>query len=109
MTWRVSSRRNSRNPSIGRSARSASTTRSDARVLAPDLHTERSHDTQDHPLGVDVCLICFNGGCLDRKRQHALTHVEKTGHTFTLNVKRKLKPSANRVRSAALPTSTAIL
>ena len=54
---------------------------------------------QDGPLGVDVCLTCFNGGCLDKDRHHARSHVAKSGHEFTLNVKRKLKPSANRVRS----------
>ena len=53
---------------------------------------------QDQPLGVDVCLSCFNGGCLDRDRAHMRLHVLKSGHTFTLNVKRKMKPSSNRVR-----------
>lgn len=41
--------------------------------------------------------MCFNGGCLSPERHHARTHFEKTGHAFTLNVKRKLKPSSQRV------------
>ena len=52
---------------------------------------------QDGPLGIDVCLTCFNGGCLDPDRHHALTHYEKTGHRFALNVKRRRKPSSKRV------------
>lgn len=52
---------------------------------------------QDTPSGIDVCLSCFNGGCLDNERHHARTHVKKSGHTFTLNIKRKLRPSSQRV------------
>ncbi|KAI0816905.1 ubiquitinyl hydrolase [Trametes gibbosa] len=67
--------------------------------LSQSVHREectQCFDNQDSPLGVDVCLTCFNGGCLDKDRHHARSHVAKTGHSFTLNVKRKLKPSANR-------------
>ncbi|KAF5371409.1 hypothetical protein D9615_009657 [Tricholomella constricta] len=53
-------------------------------------------DSQDLPLGVEVCLACFNGGCSGPEKHHARTHVQKSGHTFTLNVKRRLKPSAQR-------------
>ena len=52
---------------------------------------------QDGPLGIDVCLTCFNGGCLGADRNHALTHYKKTGHKFVLNVKRRRKPSSKRV------------
>ncbi|KAF8877415.1 hypothetical protein BD779DRAFT_1557507 [Infundibulicybe gibba] len=52
--------------------------------------------SQDSPSGVEVCLACFNGGCLDATRHHAQTHVQKSGHYFTLNVKRRNKPSAQR-------------
>lgn len=52
---------------------------------------------QDGLLGIDVCLTCFNGGCLDENRQHAFTHYKKTGHKFALNVKRRRKPSSRRV------------
>lgn len=57
-----------------------------------------SNQLQDGPLGIDVCLTCFNGGCLGSERHHASTHYRKSGHQFTLNIKRKLKPSAQRVR-----------
>jgi len=52
---------------------------------------------QDGPLGIDVCLACFNGGCLDPNRHHALTHYKKSGHKFALNVKRRRKSSSRRV------------
>jgi len=58
---------------------------------------------QDGPLGIDVCLTCFNGGCLDTERHHALIHYQKTGHKFALNVKRRRKPSSRRVCSDHLP------
>ncbi|KIP02239.1 hypothetical protein PHLGIDRAFT_32271 [Phlebiopsis gigantea 11061_1 CR5-6] len=67
--------------------------------LSQSVHREectQCFDNQDQPLGVDVCLGCFNGGCLDRDRAHMRLHVAKTGHAFTVNVKRKMKPSANR-------------
>ncbi|CDO69813.1 hypothetical protein BN946_scf184803.g11 [Trametes cinnabarina] len=69
--------------------------------LSQSVHREectQCFDNQDSPLGIDVCLTCFNGGCLDKDRHHARTHVAKTGHAFALNVRRRLKPSANRVR-----------
>ncbi|KAF7322425.1 Ubiquitin carboxyl-terminal hydrolase [Mycena chlorophos] len=59
-------------------------------------------DNQDGPLGVDVCLSCFNGGC-SGDRHHIRTHLQKTGHRFTLNVKRKLKPSTKRVEDEEPP------
>ena len=66
--------------------------------LSQSVHREectQCFDNQDLPLGVDVCLSCFNGGCIndDPSRQHAHLHHEKLGHPFSLNVKRKLKPS----------------
>ncbi|KAE9393596.1 ubiquitin carboxyl-terminal hydrolase 14 [Gymnopus androsaceus JB14] len=67
--------------------------------LSQSVHREectQCFDDQDSPLGIDVCLTCFNGGCLDSERHHASTHYRKSGHQFTLNVKRKLKPSAQR-------------
>ncbi|TBU25653.1 ubiquitin carboxyl-terminal hydrolase 14 [Dichomitus squalens] len=74
--------------------------------LSQSVHREectQCFDNQDSPLGVDVCLTCFNGGCLDKERHHARSHVAKTGHSFTLNVKRKLKPSANRAEDEEPP------
>ncbi|KAA1476327.1 ubiquitin carboxyl-terminal hydrolase 14 [Dentipellis sp. KUC8613] len=74
--------------------------------LSQAVHREectQCFDNQDNPLGIDVCLTCFNGGCLNPERHHARTHFEKTGHRFTLNVKRKLKPSAQRADEEAPP------
>ncbi|KLO19657.1 ubiquitinyl hydrolase [Schizopora paradoxa] len=53
-------------------------------------------DNQDSADGIDVCLTCFNGGCLGAERHHARTHFEKSGHSFTLNVKRKAKAPPRR-------------
>ncbi|KAL0959107.1 hypothetical protein HGRIS_014404 [Hohenbuehelia grisea] len=67
--------------------------------LSQSVHREdctQCFDNQDSPFGIDVCLSCFNGGCLDSERHHARTHVQKLHHPFTLNVKRKAKPSAQR-------------
>ncbi|KAI0055329.1 ubiquitin carboxyl-terminal hydrolase 14 [Artomyces pyxidatus] len=67
--------------------------------LSQAVHREectQCFDNQDGPLGIDVCLTCFNGGCLDGERHHARTHFEKTGHSFSLNVKRRPKPSSKR-------------
>ncbi|KAH7911744.1 hypothetical protein BJ138DRAFT_1149823 [Hygrophoropsis aurantiaca] len=66
--------------------------------LSQSVHREectQCFDNQDSTLGVDVCLTCFNGSCLDQDRHHSRTHVLRSGHTFTLNVKRlpKQKPS----------------
>jgi hypothetical protein len=66
-------------------------------------------DNQDGPLGVDVCLVCFNGACLDPARHHARTHAANTGHAFTLNVRRVPKPSSNRVRVLSLPKRALML
>ncbi|EMD41286.1 hypothetical protein CERSUDRAFT_109886 [Gelatoporia subvermispora B] len=74
--------------------------------LSQSVHREectQCFDNQDQPLGIDVCLTCFNGGCLGQERHHARTHVRKTGHEFTLNIKRKLKPSANRAEDEEPP------
>ncbi|KAJ3522864.1 hypothetical protein NM688_g8810 [Phlebia brevispora] len=68
-------------------------------VLPPSRRfgaTQPPKAVADQPLGIDVCLSCFNGGCLDSERSHMRLHVAKSGHTFTVNIRRKLKPSANR-------------
>ena len=62
------------------------------------------HDSQipqDGPLGIDICLSCFNGGCLSPERHHAHTHAKNTGHQFTLNIKRLPRPRPKRVRHRA--------
>ncbi|KAI8967306.1 hypothetical protein BDF20DRAFT_966026 [Mycotypha africana] len=56
-------------------------------------------DSQDGAEGIDVCLSCFNGGCLDKERHHALTHYQLSGHPLTLNIKRKLCKTSNTKRT----------
>lgn len=49
--------------------------------------------SQDDELGVDVCLSCFQAGCLEPGRDHARGHRSLfPDHSFTLNVKRREKP-----------------
>ncbi|VDC03208.1 unnamed protein product [Peniophora sp. CBMAI 1063] len=67
--------------------------------LSQSVHREectQCFDNQDTEHGVDVCLHCFNGGCLSTERHHARDHATKTGHRFALNVRRRLKPSSHR-------------
>ncbi|CDH49949.1 ubiquitin carboxyl-terminal hydrolase 14 [Lichtheimia corymbifera JMRC:FSU:9682] len=45
-------------------------------------------DSQDGPEGIDVCLTCFNGGCVDPERKHAQLHHDKTGHPLVVNIRR---------------------
>ncbi|TPX36157.1 hypothetical protein SmJEL517_g01651 [Synchytrium microbalum] len=48
---------------------------------------------RDLPQGVDVCLSCFNGGCLANDRNHALSHFLKNPtHAIVLNIRRVKKP-----------------
>jgi len=51
---------------------------------------------KDSPNGIEICLSCFNGGCIDQARRHAVVHVQKSGHRFTLNVKRRAKASQSK-------------
>ncbi|KAI8342975.1 hypothetical protein BC941DRAFT_410122 [Chlamydoabsidia padenii] len=48
-------------------------------------------DSQDLPEGIDVCLTCFNGGCVSSERQHAQLHYNKTNHPLTVNIRRIVK------------------
>ncbi|KAF8837566.1 ubiquitinyl hydrolase [Paxillus ammoniavirescens] len=66
--------------------------------LSQPVHREectQCFDNQDGDEGVDVCLVCFNGSCLGQDRHHTRTHVSRSGHSFTLNVKRTPKPKSN--------------
>ena len=59
-------------------------------------------DNQDSPLGLDVCLACFNGGCpVGSVNQHSLLHAQKTGHAVVVNIRRvrKALPTTSRVSS----------
>ncbi|KAI9303229.1 hypothetical protein BJ944DRAFT_204701 [Cunninghamella echinulata] len=49
-------------------------------------------DSQDFPEGIDVCLTCFNGGCVSTDRQHAKLHYNKTFHPLAVNIRRVIKP-----------------
>jgi ubiquitin carboxyl-terminal hydrolase 5/13 len=52
-------------------------------------------DSIDDPVGLDVCLYCFNGGCPDN-HQHSQLHVKTSGHPLVVNIKRTRKPQAAR-------------
>lgn len=55
-------------------------------------------DDQDGPEGIDVCLLCFNGGCTGNgDREHSRLHFQKTGHAIVANVKRRRKPRPDQV------------
>ncbi|KAK4194816.1 putative ubiquitin carboxyl-terminal hydrolase [Triangularia verruculosa] len=47
-------------------------------------------DSIDDPAGLDVCLKCFNGGCVG-DRQHAKLHSTSRGHPLVLNIRRTRK------------------
>ncbi|KAG1835835.1 hypothetical protein DFJ58DRAFT_867410 [Suillus subalutaceus] len=66
--------------------------------LSQSVHREectQCFDNQDGPAGIDVCLVCFNGSCLDSDRHHTRNHVLRSGHSFTLNIKRTPKKKAS--------------
>lgn len=48
-------------------------------------------DSIDEDYGLNVCLYCFNGGCVSPSRDHALLHYETVKHPLALNIKRKRK------------------
>lgn len=53
--------------------------------------------------GVDVCLSCFNGGCPSEERHHSRNHQQRSGHPFTLNIRRRPKPTIKRDDGAEPP------
>ncbi|KAI9271509.1 hypothetical protein BDA99DRAFT_297871 [Phascolomyces articulosus] len=64
-------------------------------LKAPSVYTQvhkeectQCFDNQDGSEGIDVCLTCFNGGCIDPTRDHARNHFKLTGHPLTLNIRR---------------------
>lgn len=74
-----------------------------ARLVAPTfqpVHREectRCFDSQDGPLGIDLCLTCFNGSCpAASAHDHAQLHYSQSGHAIALNIRRTLKPKAPR-------------
>ncbi|KAI9328678.1 hypothetical protein DFJ73DRAFT_800540 [Zopfochytrium polystomum] len=69
-------------------------------VRVPSLH-DRVHkeectqcfDSQDGENGVNVCLTCFNGGCMGNDdRNHSFLHYQNHKHPFVLNIRRVEKP-----------------
>ncbi|KAG0141602.1 hypothetical protein CROQUDRAFT_110388 [Cronartium quercuum f. sp. fusiforme G11] len=60
-------------------------------------------DSQDSPLGIDVCLTCFNGGCAQSGFHHAQVHALKHVHLLALNIRRIRKPQVQRSPSAEPP------
>ncbi|KAI8870087.1 ubiquitinyl hydrolase [Ramicandelaber brevisporus] len=58
-------------------------------------------DTHDDDLGINVCLSCFNGGCLDPQRAHAETHYRKSAHPLALNIRRVPRQATAAAAAAA--------
>ncbi|KAF9043207.1 hypothetical protein BJ165DRAFT_1483335 [Panaeolus papilionaceus] len=59
--------------------------------LSQSVHREectQCFDNQDLEHGIDICLSCFNGGCVGAERHHARTHAAKSGHKLSLNIRR---------------------
>ncbi|KAG0247981.1 hypothetical protein BG011_000665 [Mortierella polycephala] len=54
------------------------------------------YDSPDNEGGLDVCLSCYNGGCTDPDRYHAIQHYTKTSHPLVLNIKRVKLPKDAR-------------
>ncbi|KAI7858439.1 hypothetical protein BDC45DRAFT_498365 [Circinella umbellata] len=64
-------------------------------LKAPSVYTQvhkeectQCFDSQDGSEGIDVCLTCFNGGCIASERDHARNHFNLTGHPLALNIRR---------------------
>ncbi|CEP16653.1 hypothetical protein [Parasitella parasitica] len=60
-------------------------------------------DNQDGPEGIDVCLTCFNGGCVNKDRHHALTHSQLTGHPLAVNIRRITVTNPNKRNNENAP------
>jgi len=48
-------------------------------------------DSVDDACGIDVCLVCFNAGCVAEDRNHAHLHHRRSGHPIALNIRRTPK------------------
>ncbi|CAG8499164.1 5681_t:CDS:10 [Paraglomus brasilianum] len=80
------------------------------KLTPPDRNTQihkeectQCFDSQDLPQGIDVCLSCFNAGCLDNDRHHAKLHYQKTNHPLTLNIRRTVKEKRKRANDEEEP------
>ncbi|TGZ82661.1 ubiquitinyl hydrolase [Ascodesmis nigricans] len=52
-------------------------------------------DSIDSPQGLNVCLSCFNGGCVG-DRNHAALHHKISQHPLVLNIRRTKQPRVER-------------
>lgn len=73
----------------------------DSRSMVYREECTQCFDSQDSPLGIDVCLTCFNGGCVHFN--HGAHHAQRTGHLLALNVRRVRKPDSHHRSSSAEP------
>ncbi|SNX81610.1 related to ubiquitin-specific processing protease [Melanopsichium pennsylvanicum] len=82
----------------------------------PSQHVQKEEctlcfDDQDGPNGIDVCLLCFNGGCTGNSdREHSRLHFEKTQHSLVVNIRRTRRPAppAAAGEAASVPKKLAI-
>lgn len=88
-------------------------------ALAPPRPSQHVHkeectlcfDDQDGSNGIDVCLLCFNGGCTGNgDREHSRLHFEKTQHAIVVNVRRTRRPTppAAEGEAPSMPKKLAI-
>ncbi|RKO83125.1 hypothetical protein BDK51DRAFT_8860, partial [Blyttiomyces helicus] len=56
----------------------------------------------------DVCLTCFNGGCLGNEQLHSKLHFKKTAHPLVINIKRVKKSRRDGTPPPAKLTKLAI-
>ncbi|OLY79649.1 Ubiquitin carboxyl-terminal hydrolase 14 [Smittium mucronatum] len=57
-------------------------------------------DTDKFPGGIDVCLTCYNGGCVSDERNHSMLHNVKSGHPLCLNIQKIRKENSYEERSS---------
>ncbi|SCV69304.1 BQ2448_2324 [Microbotryum intermedium] len=61
-------------------------------------------DTYDGPVGIDVCLHCFNGACpVESTNRHGILHARKTGHKLHVNIRRIKKSTLISKRDSLEP------
>ncbi|GAA6062256.1 hypothetical protein JCM10212_001770 [Sporobolomyces blumeae] len=61
-------------------------------------------DTALHPLGIDVCLHCFNGACPGGSvNEHSKVHADKTGHALVVNIVKRKRSVERKKRDSQEP------
>ncbi|KAK7207236.1 hypothetical protein BZA70DRAFT_270788 [Myxozyma melibiosi] len=68
-------------------------------------------DNTESPLGLDVCLSCFNGGCTSEFPGHSKLHYSITEHPIVLNIKKTRKQikrdeAPPKIAKLAIPAET---